>query len=129
MGKIFLVCERCSERLENFKEGSTQGVRCIGCGWSVVTTHISGAKVDETKYEVSCRGDYRNETHVRVVSELMGCNFLKSRKTLQNGLFLVYFGQAVEVLRVRNILFSRGLDCTVKPDLNWDLSQDDGELI
>lgn len=48
----FMVCERCGERLESFKEGSAQGLRCADCGRSVVTTHISDIKVDETKYKL-----------------------------------------------------------------------------
>lgn len=105
--------------MEIFKEGSAQGLMCTDCGWSVVTTHISGIKVDETKYEVGCSGDYQSEVHIRAVSEVAGYNFLMSRKTLQKGPSLVFAGQAVEVLRVRNILVSAGLDCTIEPDFNW----------
>ena len=105
--------------MEDFKESSAQGLRCANCGWSVVMTHISGVKIDETKYEVSCRGDYQNEAHIRAVSEVAGYNFLTSRATLQKGLSLVFTGQAVEVLRVRNVLVSAGLECTIEPDFNW----------
>ncbi|WP_152035092.1 hypothetical protein [Pseudomonas ovata] len=115
----FMVCERCGGRLENLKEGSAQGLRCADCGWSVVTTHISGIKVDEAKYEVSCSGDYKNEAHIRAVSEVAGHNFLTCRKTLQKGISLVFIGQALEVLKVKNTLVSAGLDCTVEPELNW----------
>ncbi|WP_134434927.1 hypothetical protein [Pseudomonas azotoformans] len=115
----FMVCERCGGRLESFNEGSAQGLRCADCGWSVVTTHVSGVKVDEAKYKVSCSGDYKNEAHVRAVSEVTGYNFLTSRKTLQNGVSLVFTGQAMEVLQVRNALVSAGLDCTVEPEFNW----------
>lgn len=105
--------------MENFKEGSAQGLRCADCGWSIVTTHISGVKVDETNYEVGCSGDYKNEVHIRAVSEVTGFNFLTSRKILQKGRALVFSGQAMDVLWVRNILISAGLDCTIEPDFNW----------
>lgn len=115
----FMVCERCGGRLESFKEGSAQGLRCADCDWSVVTTHISGIKVDEAKYEVSCSGDYKNEAHIRAVSEVTGYIFLTSRKTLQNEIFLVFTEQAMEVLQVRNTLVSAGLDFTIEPEFNW----------
>jgi ribosomal protein S27E len=114
-----MVCEQCGGRLEIFKEGSAQGVKCADCGWTVATTHISGVKIDEKRYEVSCSGDYKNEAHIRAVSEVTGYNFLTSRKTLQKGRSLVFTGQAMEVLRVRKILISAGLDCNVEPDFNW----------
>lgn len=120
MEKTYLMtCEQCGGELASFREGSTLGMKCTRCGWSVVTTDIPGIKVDETKYEVRCRGDYQDKTHIKAVSEVTGCNFLTSRNTLQKGLALVFVGQAEEVLRVRNILVSAGVVCEITPDFNW----------
>ncbi|WP_445571471.1 hypothetical protein [Pseudomonas sp. E102] len=115
----FMLCERCGGDLKIFKEASAQGVRCADCGWSVVTTHIEEIKLDEVEYSVSCVGDYKSEAHVRVVSDVAGCNFLVSRKKLQSGSFLVFVGQAEEVLRVRNALVSVGIECNISPDFKW----------
>lgn len=115
----FIACERCGGELKNFEEASTQGLKCASCGWSVVTTHVPDIKVDEAKYEVCCSGDYKNEAHIRAVSEVVGCNFLTARKTLERGRSLVFVGQAEEVLRVRDILVSAGLLCTISHDFNW----------
>lgn len=115
----FIACERCGGELKIFEEASAQGLVCASCGWSVVTTHIPDIKVDETKYEVYCSGDYKNEVHIRAVSEVVGCNFLMARKTLEHGRSLVFIGQAEEVLRVRNTLASAGLVCVISPDFNW----------
>ena len=113
-----MMCERCGGELAGFREGSAQGVKCR-CGWSVVTTDIPAIKVDETKYEVRCRGDYQNKVHIRVFSEVTGCNFLTSKNTLKKGLALVFVGQAEEVFRVRNILVSAGVVCEITPDFSW----------
>ncbi len=113
-------CEQCGSELKNFKEGSAQGLRCANCGWSIVTTNLSGIKLDEAKYEVSCSANYHDEAHVRAVSEVTGYNFLMSRKALQKGRFTVFNGQAVEVLRIRNILISAGLECVIDPDFKWN---------
>lgn len=108
--------------VESLKEASAQGMRCAECGWSVVMTHMSSIKLDEAKYEISCSGSYQNEAHVRAVAEVMGCNFLVSRETLkrERGRFLVFVGQAEEVLRVCKVLFSAGLACSVVPDFNCE---------
>lgn len=114
-----MTCEQCGGELASFRQGSAQGVKCTRCGWSVVTTNIQGVKVDETKYEVRCRGDYQDKAHIRAVSEVTGSNFLTSRNMLQKGLVLVFVGQAEEVLRVRTILVSAGVVCEITPDFNW----------
>mgnify|MGYP007088571188 CR=1 FL=1 len=115
----FVLCSRCGSGLEFFKEGSTSGQRCLCCGWSVVTTSLSEIKTDSNKYEVSCSGDYRNETHVRAVSAVSGCNFIAARKRLKEGAFSVFSGEAVEVLKIKNTLVSAGVLCTVESDLPW----------
>ncbi|MDS9876020.1 MULTISPECIES: hypothetical protein [Pseudomonas] len=114
-----LICTSCEEQLDVFNEGSTQGLRCSGCGWSLVTTHISDIKIDEREYKIFCSGNYKSEAHVRVVSEVAGYNFLMSRKALQKGQFLLFSGQAVEVSRVRKMLGHAGVLCTITPDFKW----------
>ncbi|MFS2096388.1 hypothetical protein ACCC96_25635 [Pseudomonas sp. Pseusp11] len=82
-------------------------------------TNIPGIKVDETKYEVRCHGDYQDKAHIKAISEVTGCNYLTSRNMLQKGLVLVFVGQAEEVLRVRNVLVFAGVVCEITPDFNW----------
>ncbi|MDD1149602.1 MULTISPECIES: hypothetical protein [Pseudomonas] len=114
-----ILCERCGERLEVFSENSSKGSRCPGCGWSVVTTDIPGIKIDETKYEVKCGGDYKNKDHIKAVSEVVGCNFVVAREILKKDLSLVFVGQAVEVLRVKGVLLSAGVYCVISPEFKW----------
>lgn len=102
-----------------FKEGSTQGARCDQCDWSVVTTNMPGIQLDRCRYELRCRGDYRNQAQVSAVSEVTGQNYLLSRITLQQGDTLVFSGQAQEVLQARNILVSAGVVCEITPDFPW----------
>lgn len=112
-------CEQCGGNLIVFKEGSTQGVRCDQCDWSVVTTNMPGIQLDRCRYELRCRGDYRNQAQVSAVSEVTGQNYLLSRITLQQGDTLVFSGQAQEVLQARNILVSAGVVCEITPDFPW----------
>ena len=117
--QCFMACEQCRGELSVYREGSAQGVKCSQCGWSVVTTHIPQIKVDETQYEVRCRGDYQNKAHVKAVSEVTGRNFLSSRTALQREFALVFVGQAAKVLQVRNTLVSAGMTCEIIPDFCW----------
>jgi len=112
-------CEQCGGNLIVLKEGITQGARCDQCDWSVVTTNMPGIQLDRCRYELRCRGDYRNQAQVSAVSEVTGQNYLLSRITLQQGDTLVFSGQAQEVLQARNILVSAGVVCEITPDFPW----------
>ncbi|MFJ2386730.1 hypothetical protein [Pseudomonas koreensis] len=96
-----------------FKEGSTQGTRCDRCDWSVVTTNMPCIQLDRCRYEVRCRGDYRNQDQVKAVSEVTGQNYLISRLTLQQGDALVFSGQAQEALQAKIFLCQRVLFVTL----------------
>lgn len=114
------VCEKCGSLMVARQEGSAQGLYCTGCDWSVVTTHIPEIRLDATEYEVRvCRGDYRNEQHVKAVSNTSGMNFLASRKLLQDTQPIVFKGEAVKVVRVREILVAAGLVCIISPEFRW----------
>ncbi len=102
--------------MELLREGSTQGLLCKSCGWSVVTTQIAAMLLDETIYEVHLRdGDFRNETHVKAVAEVSGRNFLGARKLLQERESLVYKGNAPEVARAEAALTAAGISIRITP--------------
>lgn len=114
------VCEKCGSLMELRHEGSTQGLYCTRCGWSVVTTHISEVRLDTTEYEVRIRdGNYRNEQHVKAVAHVSGVNFLAARKLLQDTQPIVFSGKAVDVVRVREILVAAGMACVISPEFRW----------
>ncbi|QXI30702.1 hypothetical protein [Pseudomonas vanderleydeniana] len=113
------ACEQCAGELVSFKEGSVCGSKCLACGWSLVTTDISGIKFDETNYEIFCVGDYKDKAHVTCVSKASGFGFLKSRENLCQGEFVVFCGKAVDILKIRDELVVAGLRCSIKPDFIW----------
>ncbi|WP_416768938.1 hypothetical protein ACMGT0_15885 [Pseudomonas sp. RHF3.3-3] len=114
-----MMCERCGGELVAFKEGSTGGMKCLACGWSLVATDIHGIKLDDKDYEVFCFGDYKNKNHVMAVSKASGCNFLESREGLRQGEFLAFCGKAIDILKVFDDLVDAGLKCSIKPDFIW----------
>lgn len=117
--ECLMACEECGAGLVAFKAGRTQGLQCVECGASVVTTHFSPMEMDETQYEVHCRGDYRDQVHVRAVAAASGGNFLEARTLLQKGLPLVMVGRAQEVLKVRKSLLAVGMACEIRPEFPW----------
>jgi len=102
------------------REGSTQGLFCTQCNWSVVTTHITEMRLDTTLYEVSaCDGDFENTNHVKTVAQVSGVNFLETRKRLQQEFPVVFKGFAVDVLNVRETLAEAGISSKVIPEFPW----------
>lgn len=102
--------------MEFRREGSTQGLFCKNCDWSVVTTYIPAMLLDETVYEVRARdGDFHNETHVKAVAEVSGRNFLGARKLLQEREPLVYKGKAPAVARAEAVLTAAGIGIQIAP--------------
>lgn len=116
----YATCEKCGGVMEARQEGSTQGLYCTKCDWSVVTTHIPEIKLDTTMYEVRIsHGDYRNDQHVKAVAHVAGVNFLVARKLLQDTQPIVFNGEAVDVVRVREILVAVGMTCIISPEFRW----------
>lgn len=109
-------CEKCGLEMEFRREGSVQGLFCKQCGWYLVTTYISAVQLDQTEYEVRAHGgDYRNESHLKAVSELSGRNFLGARQLLQQHAPVVFNGKAADVRRAREVLVAAGLGYQIQP--------------
>ncbi len=115
------ICEKCGNLMEVRSEGSTQGLFCPNCGWSVVTTNIQEIKRDNISYEVIITtGDYQNEHHIKAVAQVAGVNFLTARKLLEaQSSFMVYKGIATEVIEVQSILKVAGLVYEIYPQFPW----------
>ncbi|HLO87738.1 MAG TPA: hypothetical protein VK203_22405 [Nostocaceae cyanobacterium] len=119
------VCEQCGSPMEVRREGSTQGLYCTNCDWSVVTTYIPAIILDETLYKVSIlNGDAQNKQHIRAVAQIVNVNFLAARKLLQEQSPLIVFrGDAKEVVRVREVLSMAGLVYEITPEFPWQEDQ------
>ncbi|MFZ6721378.1 hypothetical protein [Undibacterium sp. Ji49W] len=115
------VCEKCGGLIEVRREGSTQGLFCTKCDWSLVTTYLPEILRDETTYEVSVTlGYYKNDQHIKTVAELAGVNFLKARKLFQaHTNFVVFTGKASQATLVKDALQLAGLSYEIKPPFPW----------
>jgi hypothetical protein len=115
-----IPCEKCGSPTVMRSEGSTQGLYCTKCDWSVVTTHIPEILLDTTVYEIRLTGgDYRNEEHVKTVAHVSGVNFLAARKLLQQKSPLVFTGLASRIVEIRKTLNSVNLKHQINPAFFW----------
>lgn len=115
-----LACDQCGSALQAFQEGSCQGVRCLQCGWSAVTSCIEGIVLDETVYAVHVlNGSFQNVQHIRVIAAVASVNFLAAKDLLRQERSVVFEGAARDVKRVRDMLAAQGGESMIRPDFNW----------
>jgi hypothetical protein len=113
-------CPQCGGPTEVRQKGFTRGLYCTRCDWAVVHTEIPQINLDTTLYEVRIRdGDYGNREHVKVVADISGVNFLEARRLLQQREPVVFRGQAIDVVPVRESLKSAGILFTISPEFRW----------
>ena len=103
------------------REGSTQGVFCTKCDWSVVTTVLPDILRDTSCYEVKVTsGDFKSDRQLKAVAQVTGGNLLAARKLLQqSGHFVVFTGAAPAVAAVRDVLTAAGLGLAIEPPFPW----------
>jgi DNA-directed RNA polymerase subunit RPC12/RpoP len=115
-----IICEKCGNQMEVFREGRTQGIRCTHCDWSVVTTYTPPIQLDRTIYDVRVeRGDYRNPEQVKAIAHVMGGNFLTAREAAKNSQSLVLSSDAQHVMQVRDSLLAAGVVVIIRPEFPW----------
>ncbi len=115
------TCEKCGGVLEFRRQGSTGGLFCTKCDWSVVTTYLPEILQDLTTYDVKViSGDYRNDQQLKVVAQVAGVNLLTARQLLKDTHgFVVFTGIASKVTEVRDMLTSGGLTFEITPSFPW----------
>lgn len=115
------ACPQCGGVIEPRREGSTQGLFCTNCEWSVVTTVLPEILHDTSTYAVKVtQGDFRNERHLKAVAQVAGVNMLASRKLLQqSGNVVVATGSARSVAAARDALLSAGVGFAIDPPFPW----------
>ncbi len=115
------ICEICGGPAEIRNEGSTQGLFCEKCAWSVVTTCLPEILRDEILYDVTViSGEFKNEQHIKTTAKLTGTNFLAARKLLQTeSSFVVFKGNASRVSSVRDVLNLACMTYEIQPSFPW----------
>lgn len=115
------VCPRCGSALEVRTKGHTEGTYCTQCDWSVVTSRMPEFLEDRNRYHVTViSGDFRDDSHLKALGQLLGINLLAARKALEVGQELAVFsGEAGDVIGVREALAAAGLEYRIDPPFPW----------
>ena len=99
-----VLCEKCGAVMESRIEGSTSGVYCTNCEWSVVTTYMPEIVLDSNKYKVYLlSADPKNREQLKAISTVANVNFLQARKMFLEERALVLEDEAVAIDKVRKL--------------------------
>ena len=117
-------CPDCENKLEDFIEGSSMGLRCPKCGWSLVTTYIPPILEDENEYTISLlEGNNPSPDVLRAVSRLAGCNYIAAKRMILEAPMALFTGLASDVLAQKTALEDSGVQVGVTPTFPY--SRDD----
>lgn len=113
-------CEKCSTPMEYLVTDQTCSWKCPSCGWGIATTYYSPMVDDDTSYTISIHSSNKADIEkIRVLADVMNCNFLEARKHLQAGT-LIPDQSAVSVCGILKRLYACGIAYSVSPDFLYD---------
>lgn len=116
----FSTCQRCGGEIEFHQKGSTQGMFCKNCDWSLVTTYIPKIRTDTTIYSIFIvEADYKNINQIKEISKVCGKNYIDTRILLQQENKTIYEGKAIKILEIKGILDSVGVKYSILPEFNY----------
>ena len=88
-----MKCEKCGFNMVEYKDGDIQGIKCLSCGWNIVTSNISEIDKDQMLYKIYIKFEGMvTVRHIKVVSKIGNVN---------------YFGACVFLVAQRMMSFSR----------------------
>ncbi len=93
---------------------------CKKCDWSLVTTYIPKIKMDTTIYSINLiEADLKNIEQIKAISKVSGMNYLDTRNLLQQKNKTIYEGEAMKILKVKDILDSVGVKYSIVPEFGY----------
>lgn len=109
-------CPVCNHDLIAFTEGSTRGVRCSHCDYSLVTTYIEPIYEDDNIYTITLdAGNVVDKQSIKVIARITGENFIFAKRCLENSPIEIVKGSAEEILEFKNVLDLSGLKYSIAP--------------
>lgn len=115
------VCSKCGGEVKYYQRGSCQGYHCIKCGWGAVTTYIEPIRADNTIYTLSIgKIAEPNIEQIRIVSDLIGMNYVKTKKCLIEGTASLK-GHADEIKNDAKLLKLVEVEFSIDPQFPYDI--------
>ena len=98
-------CPVCNHDLIPFTEGSTTGVRCSYCDYSIVTTYIEPIYEDDNTYTVVLEaGNSVDMSTIKVISKITGKNYIFSNGNKKKD-FNDLYSNFISDMILKNIIF------------------------
>ncbi len=113
-------CPVCNHDLIPFTEGSTTGVRCSYCDYSIVTTYIEPIYEDDNTYTVVLEaGNSVDMSTIKVISKITGKNYIFSKQYLENAPAIIAKGIAAEIIEMKSQLDSSNVKYSISPEFPY----------
>lgn len=114
-GKI--ICEKCGAEMVPIDPTKPVGMECPKCGWGWATTYTEPKYEDETIYKIILeQGNAADLENVRVISKVIGCNFITAKAIIEGSTLVLAEGKAAQVEKHIDMLSQTSLRYRVEPD-------------
>ena len=109
-------CPVCNHDLIAFTEGSTTGVRCSYCDYSLVTTYIEPIYKDENTYTINLEaGNTADQQTIKAISKITGENYIYAKRCLERSPIDIVKGSATEIIELKILLDLCGIKYSITP--------------
>ncbi len=113
-------CPVCNHDLIAFTEGSTTGVRCSYCDYSLVTTYIEPIYEDENTYTITLEaGNTADQQTIKAISKITGENYIFAKRCLENTPIEIVKGSAAEIIELKKSLDLCGIKYSITPEFPY----------
>ncbi len=109
-------CPICNHELIPMKEGSSIGVRCSNCEYSIVTSYIDPIYEDENTYTLMLEaGNICDKTCMKIISRITGENFIQAKKLISSAPVVIAEGKAMDILTLKKELDENSIKYSISP--------------
>ena len=115
-------CPVCGSELNLFLKGSTVGVICPCCDYSVVTTRTEPIYEDETIYTILLEaGNTCDRPRLKLISKLAGVNYLRAKEMIASAPVVLVEGElAYIILEMKKELDACGIKYSISPEFCYE---------
>jgi transposase-like protein len=115
-----IQCEICGSDTVHRVENNTQGFFCTKCNWALVTTYIPEIAQDVTKYRIYlCHADFKNQKHIKALSQIANINFLQARRKIQENKPLILEDNALAIEKAKKFFDELLIKYEIEPDFPY----------
>ena len=116
-----MICEICGETLIFQKHTSEIVWKCPKCGWAEATTYIDPIYEDETVYSVVLHiSDDITKEKLKVVSRIVGCNFIKAKSLLMHEGSVLVEDKATTIKETAALLKECKIEFDITPEFIYE---------